>query len=308
MITSVFSKSNPVNYVVVSLTVVVFFVINEWQLHTLQTSAFSFLSSLSKIFMLIAYLFLANFICKRNNLTKDNAYVFLYLGFFLILIPQCLSDLRLIAANFFVMLAFRRILSLKSMTATKEKIFDASLWIFVASLFHFWCILFIILVFVAIFFHVVNDFRSWFLPVLAFLSVAILFAAFCLITEQPYFENIYSQIEFQFSFRYFTSKVESAVMVLFVLFSISTLVYYLIGINKKPASAQNNIFKVIVTWFIALSILIISPQKSNALLVFALLPTSVFVSDFLENSPSNWFKEFVSWVFVSTAVVLFVFN
>jgi hypothetical protein len=46
------------------------------------------------------------------------------------------------------LLALRRLISLQSMKASKEKIFDASLWVFIASLFHFWSILFIVLIFI----------------------------------------------------------------------------------------------------------------------------------------------------------------
>lgn len=307
MITSVFSKSNPVNYVVVIFSVLLFLTINEIQLVS-DLVPFSFWSSLSKGLLLITSLFLANFISKRNALTKDNAFVFLYFGFFLILIPQCLSDLRLIIANFLILLAFRRMFSLKSLTATKEKIFDASLWIFVASIFHFWSILFLLVVFIAIFLHLLTDFKSWFLPVLAFATVLILFSAYYTITSQPLFENVLQQMNVDVSFQYFSSKVQSASIVLFFIFSLVLLAFYLLGIGKKPTSAQSNIFKIVVIWIIGVIIYIISPQKSNALLLFLLFPTSIFASDFLENFSSNWFKEFVTWVFVLASIVLFVFN
>lgn len=307
MITSVFSKSNPVNYVVVIFAVLIFLIIKEIQL-ALVSDSFSFLSSLTKLLLLITSLFLANFISKRNTLTKDNAFVFLYFGFFLILIPQCLSDLRLIAANLFILMAFRRIFSLKSLTATKEKIFDASLWIFVASIFHFWSILFLVLVFVAIFIHLLSDFRSWFLPVVAFAAVAMLFSAFVTFTQQPLVDSLWQQMNIDLSFHYFNSKIESAILVLFAIFSIALFIFYLSGVSKKPTSAQSNVFKMVLIWIISATIFIISPQKTNALLLFLLFPTSIYAADFLENFSSNWFKEFVTWVFVLTAVVLFIFS
>lgn len=307
MITSVFSKSNPVNYVVVIFAVLLFLTINEIQLNSVLIP-FSFLSSFTRGLLLIASLFLANFISKRNALTKDNAFVFLYFGFFLILIPQCLSDLRLITANFLILLAFRRMFSLKSLTATKEKIFDASLWIFVASIFHFWSILFLLVVLMAIFLHLLTDFKSWFLPFLAFATVLILFSAYYSITQQPFFENVLQQIEVDLSFQYFSSKIQSASLVLFFIFSLFLFVFYLLGIGKKPTSAQSNIFKIIIIWIIGVVVFIISPQKTNALLLFLLFPTSIFASDFLENFSSNWFKEFITWIFVLVSIVLFVFN
>ena len=64
---------------------------------------------------------------------------------FLLFFPSIWNDFNLLISNFFILLALRRLLSMHSAKAPKEKIFDASLWIFFASFFHFWSILFILL-------------------------------------------------------------------------------------------------------------------------------------------------------------------
>jgi hypothetical protein len=54
----------------------------------------------------------------------------------LILFPSVFNNSNLLVANFFLLLAIRRMISLQTLKAPKEKIFDASIWIFIASLFH----------------------------------------------------------------------------------------------------------------------------------------------------------------------------
>jgi hypothetical protein len=308
MITSVFSKSNPANFLMVAFVVLIAFVVNESRLALSHQISFSFLNSFLKIITLIFSLFLVNFVSKRNNLTKDNTFGFLYFGMFLIFIPQSLENVQVILANFFVLLSIRKVLSLKSLTAVKEKIFDASLWIFVASLFHFWSLLFILVVFVAILLHAASDYRNWFLPIIGFFTVFVLFSAYCMLTHTSLIDYFTNRAQFDFSFKYFDSKIESAQLVLYLLVSIAFIVVYFFGIGKKPTSAQSNIFKVIFIWIIGLIIFAISPQKTNALLLFTFLSTSVFASEFLESTFSNWFKEFVTWVFSIATIVVFVYS
>lgn len=308
MITTIFSKSNPVNYLIVGFLVVISFVINEWRLVFVKNESFFFLESLTTILLLVTSLFLTNFIAKRNFLSKDNSYVFLFMGMFLIFVPECLADFKMICAHFFVILAIRRVISLQSLTLVKEKIFDASLWIFVASLFHFWSILFILLVFSAILFHVASDYRNWILPIIALFAVGLVFAAFCMFTNQAYYLDLYNQLKWDLSFGYFESKIESATLVLFLIFSVFFTTTYISGINKKPTSVQSNVFKVIFTWAIAVFIVIISPQKSNALLLFTMFPISIFASDFLENAPVKWFKESIAALVILIAFLLFIYS
>jgi hypothetical protein len=79
--------------------------------------------------------------------------VLVFFFFFLLIVffPSVLDNVNLVVANFFILLAFRRLISLQSLKASK-KIFDASFWIIVAALFQFWSILYLVLVFISIIF------------------------------------------------------------------------------------------------------------------------------------------------------------
>lgn len=307
MITRVFSKSNPANFLIVVATIFVAFIIHEVRLVFLNGDTFSFFFSFLKISCLILSLFLVNFISKRNILTKDNTYSFLYLGIFILFIPESLANVSALIANFFVLLSIRKILSFKTLNSVKEKIFDASLWIFVASIFEFWCILYMILVFVVILLYNASDFRNWFLPVIAFFTVLSIFYTICLFTNLSFDNYLNQKVKFDVSINFFNSKTESAEFVLFLLISIIFLILYLIGLKKKPTSIQSVMYKILFLWIIGLTIVFISPEKSNALLLFSFLPVSIFAVNFLESETSFWFKESITWILVLTAFGFFIF-
>src|SRR5690606_34814998 len=97
-----------------------------------------------KVFSILIFIvfsvFLTNFICKKNGLTKDNTYAMLLFALVLTLFPNVFTNIKVIFANVFILLAIRRIISLKSYHNIKVKLFDASLLICVATIFYEWSV------------------------------------------------------------------------------------------------------------------------------------------------------------------------
>ena len=177
------------------------------------------MTKLGILLTFIASLFITNFITKRNGLSKDNSYSALFFVAFLLFIPKVFTDSSIVISGFFVLLAMRRLISMKSLVTPKEKIFDASLWIFIAALFHFWSILFIVIVFVSIVFHVSGDYRNWVLPFIAFFAVGIVFLFFSLLFDKTWIYLIWNQIEVDFTFIYLERSAANAALILYGLFS-----------------------------------------------------------------------------------------
>ena len=164
MITSIFKKSSIVNYVLVFLLLLASFFVYQNSLLSQSVKAGGNSANVLLIILLLVCFFLVNFIVKKNGLTKNSSYAIFFFLLYLMLFPSVFSYSNLLFANFFLLLAMRRLISLQTLKAPKEKIFDASMWIFIASLFHFWCILFVLLVYISIIFHVSRDYRNWLLP------------------------------------------------------------------------------------------------------------------------------------------------
>jgi hypothetical protein len=275
---------------------------------TWTNSTLGVIKKLGLLGLIIASVFITNFVTKRNGMSKDNTFPFLFFFLFIILFPNILSSLTLVISNFCILLAMRRLISLQSLLTPKEKIFDASLWIFLASLFHFWSILFIILVFISIVFHVARDYRNWILPYVAFFTVAILFFLAALIFNKSLINNLLTNVHFNFEFNYFTNKFQNIALSIFV--AIAALFFFslLFSLSNKPLIVLPAFQKIIVSFLIGIAIFVISPLKSNAILVYTFMPLSVMATSYIENAQVKWAKEITTLIIVLLCVVCFIFQ
>ena len=87
MITSLFRKSTPLNYSVVILAVVFFFFAYQIKHVTSDNSWFRLGLKFGLLGIIFASLFIANFIVKKNGLSKDSAYTVLFYLIFLLFFP-----------------------------------------------------------------------------------------------------------------------------------------------------------------------------------------------------------------------------
>jgi len=302
MITSLFRKSTPLNYsLVVILLLFCFFM---YQFH--DTNIANTLSLKAAILaVLLGLLFVVNFIVKKNGLTKNSSYTILFYLMCLLFFPPVFSDFKLLLANLFLMMAMRRLISLQSLKLPKEKIFDASLWIFVASLFHFWCILFILLVFISIIFHVSRDYRNWLLPFVAFFAIAIIFVLAAMIFDPTWIEHFMEQSKMNFQLDYFTNNYQNIALSMYVVTALYFVFSMIFSVTNKPLILQASFKKMIFAFFIGIVVFLISPEKNNTILMFTFMPLSVMATSNIEYSQSKMYQEIVSALFIILAVFCF---
>lgn len=311
MIASIFSKSRPFNYILVIVTLVLSFFIYQIQQqnsNSVPNEIMGWMAKLGILLTLIASLFITNFITKRNGLSKDNSYSPLFFIAFLFFIPKTFTDGSIVISSFFILLAMRRLISMKSMVTPKEKIFDASLWIFIAALFHFWSILFIVIVFVSIVFHVSGDYRNWVLPFIAFFAVGIVFLFFSLLFDKTWIYLIWNQIEVDFTFFYLERSAANAALILYGLFSFVFLIAMLFTLSKRPIIMLASYKKVIYIFLISILIYVFSPEKNNALLLYSIMPLSILATAYLEISRDTVLKEIIAGSVLACGILLFIFQ
>jgi hypothetical protein len=293
MITSVFKKSTLLNNALVVVLLLLFFFMYQSSdlLATISSNGFSKTATL--VLLLLTSFFLVNFTVKKNNLTKNSSYTILFFLLFLLIFPSIFNNSNLLFANFFLLLAIRRLISLQTLKAPKEKIFDASMWIFIASLFHFWCILFIILVYVSIIFHVSRDFRNWLLPFVAFFATAVIFMVSALAFDKTWITHIISQTQTNFQLDYFTNNYQNIALSFFVMIAVYFVLSLIFSLTNKPLILQASYKKMIFGFLIGVTIFLISPEKNNEMLIFTFMPLSVMCTTNIEYSQSKMYQEIV---------------
>ena len=305
MITSVFKKSTPINYSLVGILVIIFFFVFQFH-HSLEFhSSFEIGKKIGVLVLLLVSFFLSNFIVKKNSLTKNSSYTILFFLLFLLLFPNILNSSKLLLANFFILLSIRRLISLQSLKSPKEKIFDASLWIFVASLFHFWCILFLALVYITIIFHVSRDYRNWLIPFIAFFIFAVIFLFYSLVIDQSILNNYLQSGVINLQIDYFTNKYQNSAFSIYAVFVVFFIFSAIFSVPNKPLNLQASYKKVIFATLFGIVIFVISANKTNELLVFTFLPMAIMATNMIEYLQNKMQQEIILLISIACSVFCF---
>lgn len=305
MITSLFRKSTPLNYSIVILGVLFFFFVYQIKHMSADNSMLHLILKFGLVGIIFISLFLANFIVKKNGMSKDSAYTVLFFLLFLLVSPSVFDNGKLLISNLFILLATRRIVSLHSLKASKEKIFDASIWVFIAALFHFWSILFILLIFISVLFHAARDYRNWFLPFIALFAVAIIFVLTAIYFKTDWIKLLMAQSVIDFRMNYFTNHIQNLALSVYATIGVFFAGSLLLTMSNRPLILHPTYKKVLSAIIIGIAVFMVSPNKSNDLLVFTFAPLAMIATTHIETPQAQWKKEVVLGFLIVACILSF---
>ena len=306
MIASVFGKTRPINYLTVGILLFVFFILKTLITADNNASWLYFIQELGLFLVVFASSFLINFIALKNELTKGNNYALLLFFVYLLFFSSFFQNKNIIIANFFLLLALRRLISLKSLISTKEKIFDASFWILLAALFHFWSILYIVLVFIAIILHVSRDYRNWVVPFISLLAVTILFFLANGFLDNSLMNSLLSKTYVSFDFYYFDNLYQRIALALFSSISLFFFVSQIFDIPNKSLNMQSSHKTILFSFLLGVGIYVLSANKNNGSLAFCFAPLAIIGANLIEKIDNNWLKEIIVYALLTLGIFFFV--
>ncbi|WP_340155268.1 DUF6427 family protein [uncultured Winogradskyella sp.] len=297
MITSVFSKSKPINFIIVAVYVSLLFVITTYTL--LFSDLNAAFSTLFKWVMTLFLIFLLDFVVAKNNLSQRNSYAIMTFGLLLGIFPEAMTHLDLLISNLFVFFALRRLISLHTKLNIKKKLFDAAFWITIASFFFFWSILFFALVIVALIYYSQNDFKNIIIPFIGVITAVMLLLIYNVVMYDEYFRTTDFQRFASLDYTAYNSK--KSILKLTVLFAsfVWTLIYYFKNIPDKNKKLKPSYFIIAWASIIAVLVAIIAPIKNGSEYLFLFAPFSIIMANYIEVISERWFKE----VFVALLII-----
>lgn len=306
MLASVFSKTRPFNYLVIGILSLFFFSVKIIALAQPDASWIYFAKEFGLYLLLFASLFILNFIALKNGLTKGNNYALFLFFVFLLFFSSIFQNTNIIISNFLLLLALRRLVSLKSLLQTKEKIFDASFWIFLAALFHFWSIFYIVLVFIAIILHVSKDYRNWIIPFIALFAVTILFFLTNSVLDNSLLSTLLSKTYISFDFYYFDNIYQRIALALFASISLFFFVSHLFDVPNKALNMQSSHKAILFSFVLGVGIYVLSANKNNGSLAFCFGPLAIIGANFIEKIENDWIKEGIMYALFALGIFFFV--
>lgn len=239
----------------------------------------------------LASVLVLDFLVSKNSLTKKNSFKILLYVLFIALLPETILNSKIILANFFVLLALRRIISLRSHRDIKKKLFDAAFWISIATLLYFWAVLFYILVIFALVLYSITGIKNWVVPFVGVATVLIICVAYMLVSELDPLHFLNTLIAFDFDFSPLNFKRVIVASALLFSYAFWSLFYFIKHLKHKSKSYRPSFILVIANFFIALSIIALAPNKTGSEFLFFFTPLAIIVTNYLEVVTERWFKE-----------------
>ncbi len=307
MLTSFFSKSKPLNLAVIIILLSGFYISANF---ILWKEGFTLAFVLQKIAIMVVLIFsvlVLNFIAKKNELTKRSAYKTLLFAVFAASFIDLLRSESVIIANLCVLFALRRVISLRSMKFVQKKIFDATFWISIATLYHFWTSLFFIIIFIAIL-NFASYSKNYLVPFVAFFAVAILTNCYHLLVNNDFylFNHWYQSSNFDFSKYGDIQLLIPLSVILGVL--IWTLFHYFSTIEKASINRRPTLSLVLLSLLAAIGVAVFSPTKNGSELIFFFVPLSIIASNYFERKKDRIFKEILLACLILMPIVVLIFS
>lgn len=306
MISSIFGRTKPINYVIVQTFLFLFYWLVHFFLFNRAYGPKQLVLQTSVLGLLLSSFFIVNFIVKRNKMTETNSFTILFFTLLMVIFPETLMDNGAILCNFFLLLATRRLISMRSLKNTRFKIFDASLWVMFSTLFYDWAILYLLVVFMAIYIYEPKNIRNWLVPFAAIFTVFMISYAFLILTNNQDYISEHYQFLMKFDAGYYLNWTNSSKLIIYtsVVFILSIFAFLKLG---KSGVGKIVTTRLIIFYFIIgliINIFVSSEELHPILLTF--FPTAVLLTNYVESIKRSNIREVVLMFSIFIPFIVFL--
>mgnify|MGYP001106589420 FL=1 len=307
MLTNFFSNSKPFHFILISLLLFVGYTFHNFQISSFDNDFIWLIQLTFKFGLYIILMLIFGFIIKKNNLTQINSYALFIFICLLLLTPNVFQNSKPILSTVFILLALRRILSFNSKKNIQKKILDASLWIGIATLFYFWSILFLLVLYAALIQLASKNFKLFLIPIIGIFLVFIICTIYFLYLDN----NMYWFTDYEnfTSFDFSSYKLLKNFFSLFVilLMIVISLVFKFLNFTKTPLRKKSKYWIIIFTLITGIIIVILTGQKNGVELIFTIVPISILFSNFIEAVQRKWVSEMMLWFILVAPIFSYFF-
>lgn len=298
ILSSIFGKTKPINFILLLVYMLLVFGITVLVgVRDFQKDV-PFTSYLLCILIAGLSVFVLEFICKRNNLALNNNYAIYLFITIICAFPAFFLYPKIAVASWFILLAVRKMINLKSQVGVKRKIFDAALWLGIAILCFNWSIMVVIPLYAAIAIYAGNDFKNLLIPFISFSTILIL-----TYTGFLWFDLL-DEFKSMFAFKIHVLKEDYTRLYLYIptigltFLTIASVLTFFFKAKTKTTSVKNSLLIVLLTLFAAILAVGIGDKIEGASYMLLGFPLAVLAGTFIEQVNKNWVKELLLWFFL----------
>jgi len=306
MITTIFSKSKPINFLIVFCVLLASLLILEFKYAYSLSVNYGLVTKIGMFLIVFFSVLLLHFIVVKNGLSQQSNIELLVFALFVLAVPQTFISYKIIVSNMFILMALRRMISIRSKKEIIKKLFDSGFLIGLASVFYFWSILFFPLIIISLLFFSESKAKYYFISVLGLATLVVILTAVSVIFYGDIFLIFPQKIDFSFNYTAYNSFQLIGAITILLSFGLWSSVFYLTTIKKKMRSYRPSYKIMFVACMFATAIAIITPNKNGSEMLFLFAPLSVIIMNYIETITDNWFKNSFLALLIIAPIVLLV--
>lgn len=304
MLTSFFSKSNPINYLILGIFIFTGYFLGLYVNNLTPPELGSTIEQIVFGIVCVFSMLLLDFMIRKNRLSMDNTYGIFFFSCFIVSFPAIFLAKNLIIAVILVLLAIRRILSLRTELNIEKKILDAAIWITLASFLYFWSLLFFFVLYFALTRNSNINYRHYLIPVAGFFGIFVIVTSYYFVIDDSFhwFYNWKSPVGLDFSaYNKLQLLLPATIVIALLIWTGISRVFTIGSLQKK---VRPNAVVVLITVVVSVFVALASPHKTGAEILFILPPLAVVSTNYIEKISEFWFKEVIMWIIVLIPIVV----
>lgn len=293
MISIIFGKTKPINYIIVLSFLFIFYWLVHFSLFDRIDAPDQLIGHVLILGLLFFSIFIVNFIVKRNKITGTNSFPLLFYVLLTVIFPETLTDANAVFCSFFLLLAFRRLVSIRSLKNIKLKIFDATLWILVATIFYDWAVLFLLLVFAAIYFYQPKLRNNWLVPLTAAFAFLMIGESVLILAGKTGFWEQHYQFKFSPSMVYFSYWGHSTKLICYTLGTFFAGIVAFVKLGKGSVGQMVTIKLIALSFVLGIVLNVLKLSDNVYPIMITFFPAVVFFTRYIESVRRANIKEII---------------
>jgi hypothetical protein len=305
MLANFFEKTKPINSLLVGLLFCAGFFLYAFRIHSLEISPKIFFIWGGYFFSSFFFLLLSGFVSFQKKAVEQSLFIPLFVVLLFGMFPQVYQPNGILFLVFVLMLCYRKMTSLDQKGGELSKLFDSGLLMGVALVFCNWTLLYLVVLYSAIFLFGKVSFRNLLAPLFGLLLPSFFFFSYCFLFDQ--LEYFFAQFLFEFSvdFDFYSSQKLWTPLKICLFLSLFSVIFNFRKIIVISDKFRLNYVLVLVAFVMGLGIIALTPHKNGTEFLFVLLPTSILIAQLVESISKIWLRDLCVLGLMLYSVTLF---
>lgn len=295
MITRFFGNTKPINYIVIFFFIGLFYFLVLFLGPNRVSTTSEILFGVTGYVFLLAQILVLDNLTKKTKISEVSSFPMLFFSVLVIAFSEVVTDTSILICNFFLLLASYQLLHLNPAKKINIRVFNAALWVCVASLFSPFAVFFIFPVYLAVYFYCGNELRNWLMPWAAIGSfLLITYAILILFGIEDFLRSHYNLvIKANFSEDYnYRDYTRLTLYALFMTLMLILVFSRLRNLGQGRITELRGFTNIFIT-AIVITFLSLGGKEGIRPILFSFSPTALFLTNYFEMFKKPRLKEFL---------------